>query len=124
MRYTETTTIRCYQTMPIGEFLATNQLVKQQAAEYGLAPLDWLAGQFLPDVRQAEGLGDWIIRQTGAVLESALLHDTMSGTSHVAKKVSGAILSREDRDWLIRALIRHPTVMGVCRVMLQEAIAA
>lgn len=122
MRHTEMITIHSYQIQPIAEFLATNSLVKQLAE--GVNPVDWLAAQFLPDAGRAEGYGDWIARQAATILETALLCDTMSGTGHVAKKVSSVILSPEDRDWLVRTLGRHPVVLGVWRSMLTEAIAA
>jgi hypothetical protein len=124
MRYTETIRIQTSSTQPIAEFMAMNQLVRQQAAENGQTHLDWLAGQFLPDAGLEEGFGDWIARQAGAILETALLCDTMSGASHVARKISGVVLSWEDRDWLVRTLGRHPVVLGIWRSMLPEAIAA
>ena len=122
MRYTETIKVHSAKTGPIAEFLATNNMVRQLAD--GLNPIDWLAGQFLPDAGRAEGYGDWIARQAQAILETVLLRDTMSGDTHVAKKVAGVVLSPEDRSWLIRILGRHPAVLAVWRSMLQESLAA
>ena len=122
MRYTETIKVHGAKTEPIAEFLATNGMVKQLAE--GANPIDWMAGQFLPDAGREEGYGDWIVRQAEAVLESALLRDTMSGATHVAKKISGVVLGEDDRDWLVRTLGRHPAVLAVWRSMVQEAIAA
>lgn len=122
MRYTETIKVHSAKTEPIAEFLATNNMVGQLAD--GANPVDWLAGQFLPDAGRAEGFGDWIARQAQAILETALLRDTMSGATHVAKKISGVVLGPDDRDWLVRTLGRHPAVLAVWRSMLQEAIAA
>ena len=122
MRYTETIKVHSAKAEPIAEFLAANNMVGQLAD--GANPLDWLAGQFLPDADRNEGFGDWNARQAQAILETALLCDTMSGTSHVSKKVSGVVLTQEDRDWLVRTLGRHPVVLGIWRSMLQEAIAA
>ena len=122
MRYTETIKVHSAKTESIAEFLATNNLVGQLAD--GANPIDWLADQFLPDAGRAEGFGDWIARQAQAILETALLRDTMSGATHVAKKISGMVLSPDDRDWLVRTLGRHSAVLAVWRSMLQEAIAA
>ena len=122
MRYTETIKVHSAKTAPIAEFLATNNMVGQLAD--GANPVDWLAGQFLPDAGRAEGFGDWIARQAQAILETALLRDTMSGATHVAKKISGVVLGPDDRDWLIRTLGRHSAVLAVWRSMVQEAIAA
>ena len=122
MRYTETIKVHSTKTESIAEFLATNNMVGQLAD--GANPVDWLAGQFLPDAGREEGYGDWIVRQAEAVLESALLRDTMSGATHVAKKISGVVLGEDDRDWLVRTLGRHPAVLAVWRSMVQEAIAA
>ena len=122
MRYTETIKVHSAKTEPIAEFLAANGMVKQLTD--GANPIDWLAGQFLPDAGREEGYGDWIARQAQAILETALLRDTMSGGTHVAKKISGIVLGGDDRDWLVRALGRHPAVLAVWRSMLQEAIAA
>ena len=122
MRYTETIKVHSAKAEPIVEFLATNSLVKQLAD--GANPVDWLAGQFLPDAGREEGYGDWIARQAQAIMESALLRDTMSGDTHVAKKVTGIVLGEDDRDWLVRTMGRHPAVLAVWRSMLQEAIAA
>ena len=122
MRYTETIKVHSAKAEPIAEFLATNSLVRQLAD--GANPVDWLADQFLPDACREEGYGDWIVRQTEAILGSALLRDTMSGDTHVAKKISGIVLGEDDRDWLVRTLGHHPAVLAVWRSMLSEAIAA
>ena len=122
MKYMETIKVHNAKTEPIAEFLAANGMVKQLAD--GANPIDWLAGQFLPDAGREEGYGDWIARQAQAILESALLRDTMSGATHVAKKISGIVLGEDDRDLLVRTLGHHPAVLAVWRSMLQEAIAA
>ena len=124
MKYTETIRINSYHAMPVAEFLETNELVKQQAAESGQAPIDWLAGQFLPDAELDENFGDWIVRQACSILQVGLLRDTMSGSSHVAKKASNMVLTPEDCDWLIRTLGRHSAVLKVWRSMALEVIAA
>ena len=122
MRYTETIKVHGAKTEPIAEFLATNNMVGQLAD--GANPLDWLAGEFLPDAGRSEGYGDWIVRQAEAILGTALLRDTMSGDTHVAKKIAGVVLSPEDRDWLVRTLGRHPAVLAVWRGLVHQAIAA
>ena len=122
MKYTETIRIQVSRTQSIIEFLTMNSLVKQLAE--GVSPIDWLADQFLPNAGREEGFGDWIARQVGAILETTLQRDTMSGDTHVAKKIAGVVLSPEDRDWLVRTLGRHPAVLAVWRSMLGEAIAA
>lgn len=122
MRYTETIRVQVSGNQSVVEFLATNSLVKQLAE--GVNPVDWLAREFLPDAGGEEGYGDWIVRQVGAILETMLQRDTMSGNSHVAKKVSGIVLSDDDRDWLLRTFGHHPEVLRVWRSMLTEAIAA
>ena len=124
MKYSETIRIHSFYSMSVTEFLSSSELVKQQAAESGQTPLDFLAGQFLPDADLDEGFGDWIVRQACSILQVALLRDTMSGSSHVAKKVSNMVLTPEDRDWLIRTLGRHRAVLGVWRSMALEVIAA
>ncbi|HPT26853.1 MAG TPA: hypothetical protein PLZ95_10575, partial [Bryobacteraceae bacterium] len=95
MRYTETITIHSHKIQPIAEFLAANPMVRQLAD--GANPLDWLAGQFLPDAGREEGFGNWIARQAAAILDTTLLCDTMSGDTHVAKKVARVVLSLKDR---------------------------
>ena len=122
MRYVETITTRLRQTMPIAEFLETNELVREQAGAE--KPLDWLAGQFLPDAEPTEPYDAWIARQVGAILSTTLLRDTVNGSSHIARKVAGFELTVEDRAWLFQALGHHPVVLAVWRTMLQEAIAA
>lgn len=122
MKYTETTTIRRRQSLPIGEFLPTNELVRQQAE--GEPTVDWLASQFLPDAEMAEGYQDWIARQVVQVLETALLDDSMRDGRHVARKVAGFELTVEDRAWLFQALGHHPAVLAVWRSMAMDAIAA
>ena len=124
MKYTETIRINSYHSMPVAEFLENNEMAKQQAAESGQTPIDWLAGQFLPDADLDENFGDWIVRQACSILQVGLLRDTMSGSSHAAKKVSNMVLIPEDRDWLIRTLGRHPAVLKVWRSMALEVIAA
>ena len=124
MQYAETIRIHSHHSMPVAEFLENNELAKQQAAESGQTPVDWLAGQFLPDADLDENLGDWIVRQACSILQVGLLRDTMSGSSHVAKKASNIVLVPEDRDWLIRTLGRHPAVLRVWRSMALEVIAA
>ena len=124
MKYTETIRINSYHAMPVVEFLENNELAKQQAAESGQTPIDWLAGQFLPDADLDENFGDWIVRQACSILQVGLLRDTMSGSSHVAKKVSNIVMTPEDLDWLIRTLGRHPAVLRVWRSMALEVIAA
>ena len=122
MRYIETTTIRCSRTMLIAAFIQTNELVRQQAGAEG--PLDWLAGQFLPDAGMKEGYQDWIARQVAQILEAALLHDAMRDGRHVARKVTGFELTADDRAWLFQALGHHPAVLAVWRTMAMDAIAA
>ena len=122
MRYIETTAIRCSQTMPLAEFIQTNELVREQAGAEG--PLDWLAGEFLPDATMDEPYDAWIARQVGAILSTTLLRDTVNGSSHIARKVAGVEIGPEDRAWLFQALGHHPAVLAVWRSMLQEAIAA
>ena len=124
MKYTETIRINSYHSMPVAEFLENNELAKQQAAESGQTPVDWLAGQFLPDADLDENFGDWIVRQACSILQVGLLRDTMSGSSHVAKKASNMVLTPEDCDWLIRTLGRHSAVLKVWRSMALEVIAA
>ena len=124
MKYTETIRINSYHAMPVAEFLENNEMAKQQAAEIGQTPLDFLAGQFLPDADLDENFGDWIVRQACSILQVGLLRDTMSGSSHVAKKASNMVLTPEDCDWLIRTLGRHPAVLKVWRSMALEVIAA
>ena len=124
MQYAETIRIQSYHSMPITEFLSSSALVKLQADESGQTPIDWLAGQFLPDAEIDEGFDDWIARQACTILQTALLRDTMSGSSHVAKKVLNVVLGPEDCDYLIRTLGHHPAVLRVWRSMVFEAIAA
>ena len=124
MQYAETIRINSYHSMPIAEFLERSELVKQQSAENGQTPIDWLAGQFLADADLDENFGDWIVRQACSILQIGLLRDTMSGSSHVAKKASNIVLVPEDRDWLIRTLGRHPAVLKVWRSMALEVLAA
>ena len=124
MKYTETIRINSYHAMPVAEFLENNEMAKQQAAESGQTPIDWLAGQFLPDADLDENFGDWIVRQACSILQVGLLRDTMSGSSHVAKKASNMVLTPEDCDWLIRTLGRHSAVLKVWRSMALEVIAA
>ena len=124
MQYAETIRIHSSHSMPVAEFLEKNELVRQQAAEIGQTPLDFLAGQFLPDADLDENFGDWIVRQACSILQVGLLRDTMSGSSHVAKKVSNIFLAPEDRDYLIRTLGRHSAVLKVWRSMALEVIAA
>ena len=124
MQYAETIRIHSAHSMPVAEFLEKNELVRQQAAEIGQTPLDFLAGQFLPDANLDENFGDWIVRQACSTLQVALVRDTMSGSSHVAKRVSNMVLTPEDRGYLIRTLGRHPAVLKVWRAMALEVIAA
>ena len=122
MRFTEMTTIRCSRTMPIAEFIQTNELVREQAGAEG--PLDWLAGQFLPDATMNEPYDAWIARQAISILSATLLRDTVNGSTHIARKVAGVEITPEDRDWLVRTLGRHPAVLAVWRSMALDAIAA
>ena len=122
MRYTETTTIRCCRAMSIAEFLRTNELVREQAGDE--KPLDWLAGQFLPDAAMDEPYDGWIARQAISILSTTLLRDTVNGSSHIARKVAGFELTAEDRAWLFQALGHHPAVLAVWRTMAMDAIAA
>ena len=122
MRYTETTTICCCRAMPVAEFIQTNELVREQAGAE--RPLDWLAGQFLPDADPTEPFDTWIARQVGSILSTTLLRDTVNGSSHVARKVAGVEIGPEDRAWLFQALGHHPAVLAIWRSMLQDAIAA
>lgn len=122
MRYTETTTMRCYQAMPIDEFLTQNELIRQQAGVE--KPLDWLAGQFLPDAVLDEPYDGWIVLQVCSILQTTLLRDVMSGPSHISRKVSCLEITPEDKAWLFSALEHHPEVVRVWRSMLAEAIAA
>ena len=122
MRFTEMTTIRCSRTMPIAEFIQTNELVREQAGAEG--PLDWLAGQFLPDATMDEPYDAWIARQAISILSTTLLRDTVNGSTHIARKVAGVEITPEDRDWLVRTLGRHPAVLAVWRGLVQQAIAA
>ena len=122
MRFIETTTIRCCRSMSIAEFLRTNELVREQAGAE--KPLDWLAGQVLPYAEPAESYDAWIARQVGAILSTTLLRDTVNGSTHIARKVTGFELTVDDRAWLFQALGHHPVVLAVWRSMLQESIAA
>ena len=124
MQYAETIRIHSHHSMPVAEFLEKNELVRQQSAESGQTPIDWLAGQFLPDADLDEGFGNWIVRQACAILQVALLRDAMSGSSHVARKVSNVVLAPDDINWLVRTLGRHPAVLKVWRSMALEVIAA
>ena len=122
MRYIETTAIRCSRTMPIAEFIQTNELVREQVGAEG--PLGWLAGQFLPDATMNEPYDAWIARQAISILSTTLLRDTVNGSSHIARKVAGVEITTEDKAWLFRALGHHPSVLAVWRSMAMDAIAA
>jgi hypothetical protein len=122
MKYTETTTTRRRLSMPIGEFLATDELVRRQAE--GEQPIDWLASQFLPDAEMAEEYRDWIARQAVQILQAALIEDAMRDGSHVCRKVSAMEFTPENRAWLFSALGHHPEVLATWRSMALDAIAA
>ena len=122
MKYVETITIRSRPSMPIAEFLETNETVKRQAE--GENPVDWLASKFLPDAGMKEGYQDWIARQVVQILETTLLSDTVQDGRHVARKIAGVEIAPEDRAWLFSALGHHPEVLRVWRSMLAEAVAA
>ena len=122
MRYTETTTIRCCRAMPSTQFLPAAAPARAQAGAE--KPLDWLAGQFLPDADPTEPYDAWIVRQVAAILRTTLLRDTVNGSSHIARKVASVEIAPEDRAWLFQALGHHPAVLAVWRSMLQDAIAA
>ena len=92
MKYTETTTIRRRQSLPIGEFLPTNELVRQQAE--GEPTVDWLASQFLPDAEMAEGYQDWIARQVVQVDEVGIPGKGRKGLVGGVAKAGGT--DRED----------------------------
>ncbi len=124
MRYAEMITIRTYRDTPIAEFLEKNQMIGLQASEQGLRPLDWIAGQFLADADRDEHYDDWIARHVCSILQSGLLRDSMSGPSHIARKVSAVEITPEDKAWLASVLGHHPDVLRVWRGMVQEAIAA
>lgn len=124
MRYAEMITIRTYRDMPIAEFLEKNQMIGLQAAESGLRPLDWIAGQFLADAGRHEPYDAWIARQVCSILQAGLLRDSMSGPSHIARKVSSVEITPEDKAWLFQALGHHPAVLAVWRTMAMDAIAA
>ena len=122
MKYVETITTRSRPSMPLSEFLETNETVKRQAE--GENPIDWLASQFLPDAGRDEGYQDWIARQVVQILETTLLSDTVQDGRHVARKIAGVEIAPEDRAWLFSALGHHPEVLRVWRSMLAEAVAA
>lgn len=122
MRYTETTTIRCCRSMPIAEFIQTNELVREQAGAEG--PLDGLASEFLPDAAMTEPYDGWIARQVCAILSTTLLRDVVNGSAHIAHKVAGVQISPEDKAWLFSALGHHPAVLAVWRSVAMDAIAA
>lgn len=122
MKYVETITTRSRQSMPIAEFLETNETVREQAE--GEDPIDLVADQFLPDADRDEEYQDWIARQVAQILETALLSDTVQDGRHVARKIAGVQITPEDRDWLFSALGHHPAVLAVWRTMAMDAIAA
>lgn len=122
MRFIETTTIRCCRSMSIAEFLQTNELVREQAGAEN--PLDWLAGQFLPNTAMDEPYDGWIARQVCAILNTTLLRDTVNGSTHIARKVAGVEITPEDRGWVFSVLGHHPVVLAVWRTMAMDAIAA
>ena len=122
MRYVESITIRSHRLTTLGEFLETSDLVRRQAGD--LKPLDWLAGQFLPDADRAEGFDGWIARNASAILQTALLHDDMGSSGHITRKISSVDIAPGDKSWLFHALGRHPEVRRIWRGMVQEAIAA
>lgn len=122
MKYVETITTRSRQSMPIAEFLETNETVREQAE--GEDPIDLVADQFLPDADRDEEYQDWIARQVAQILETALLSDTVQDGRHVARKIASVQITPEDRDWLFSALGHHPAVLAVWRTMAMDAIAA
>ena len=122
MQYAETIKVHSAKAEPIAEFLATNSLVKQLAD--GANPVDWLAGEFLPDATMDEPYDAWIARQAISILSTTLLRDTVNGSSHIARKVAGMEITTEDKAWLFRALGHHPSVLAVWRSMAMDAIAA
>lgn len=122
MRYIETTAIRCCRTMSIAEFIQTSELVREQAGAE--RPLDWLAGQFLPDAAMNEPYDAWIARQAISILSTTLLRDVVNGSAHIAHKVAGVEITTEDKVWLFKVLGHHPAVLAVWRTMAMDAIAA
>ena len=122
MQYVESITIRSRRLMTIGEFLETSDLVRRQAGD--LKPLDWLAGQFLPDADKEEAFDDWIARNAAAILQTALLRDDMGSSGHITRKISSVDISPGEKAWLFHALGRHPEVRRIWRSMAMEAIAA
>ena len=122
MKYVETIMTRSRQSMPIAEFLETNETVREQAE--GEDPIDLVADQFLPDADRDEEYQDWIARQVAQILETALLSDTVRDGCHVARKITGVEIAAEDKAWLLSALGHHPEVLAVWRTMAMDAIAA
>ena len=123
MRYSEVLKIHSPRQIPVQQFLHTHPMVRHMAGEE--TPLEWLADEFL-DADNDETFEDWLLRQARDVLNTALLADTMSGKSHLAKKVCNVEFGPEDRAYLLETLGRHPSVLQVWNrsVLPQERIAA
>ncbi len=117
MKYCETIRIHSRHNLNLQEFLKRHDLVEKQAD--GERLLDWLAGEFLPETEVDETFAKWIARQVTQILNTTLLHDTMTGSTHIARKVASVELDNADCEWLIKSLGQHRDVRRMWESILE-----
>jgi hypothetical protein len=105
MQYSRVIRLTSRRLLPLAVFVQTDPTLKALAADCGMAPVDFIASEFVAEVEKGEQYPDWLLRQVKAVLETRFMADDVldidDGQLHIASRVLQAEFDEADRQWIL-----------------------
>jgi len=117
MQYSRVIRVTSRRILPLAVFVQTDPTLEALAADCGMAPVDFIASEFVAEIEKSEQYPDWVLRQVQAVLETRLMADSVKdlpdGHEHTASKVTHAEFDEVDRQWVLDTFAERADVKDV-----------
>jgi len=117
MQYSRVIRVTSRRILPLAVFVQSDPTLEALAVDCGMAPIDFIASEFVAEVEKGEQYPDWVLRQVKAVLETRLMADSVKdlpdGHEHTASKVTHAEFDEVDRQWVLDTFAERADVREV-----------
>lgn len=105
MQYSRVIRLTSRRLLPLAAFILSDATLKALATDCGQEPVDFIASEFVAEIKKGEPYPDWVLRQVKIVLETRLMADDMKdlpdGQEHMASRVTQAEFDEVDRQWIL-----------------------
>ncbi len=117
MQYSRVIRVTSRRILPLAVFVQTDPALEALAADCGMAPVDFIASEFVAEGEKGEQYPDWVLRQVKAALETRLMADDVKdlpdGHEHTASRVTHAEFDEVDRQWVLDTFAERADVREV-----------